>query len=234
MSNAKHSFGTVLKQGVTTIGELTEIGGVDISADTIDVTTLASADGYREFIQGLRDGGEISMSGFFYPGDAGQSALLTSLNAGTADSYTIEFPATMGATWTVVGIMTAYNTGSSLGDAVTFEATLKVTGKPSLGVTVSAGLSALVFSGAGTLTPAFANGKYVYTYTHNAATITVTPTAASHTIKLYIDGVYIENVTTATASSAIAFAAAESKLVQLVANEVGATPLTYTIAVART
>ena len=234
MSNAKHSFGTVLKKGVTTIGELTEIGGVDISADTIDVTTLASADGYREFIQGLRDGGEISMSGFFYPGDAGQSALLTALNTGTADSYTIEFPVSMGATWTVSGIVTAYSTGSSLGDAVTFEATLKVTGKPNLGVTVSGGLTALAFSGSGTLTPTFDNDKYVYTYTHTATSITVTPTAADHTIKLFIDGVFIETIASASASSTIAFAAAQSKLVQLVVNEIGQTPLTYTIAVART
>ena len=65
---AKKAQGTKLKIGANSIAELTSIGGLSLSADTIDVTTLDS-DGYREFIQGMKDGGEVSISGYFNPAD---------------------------------------------------------------------------------------------------------------------------------------------------------------------
>lgn len=237
MGNAKHAMGTTLKKGVNTVAELTEIGGVDMSADTIDVTTLSSSNNFREFIQGLKDGGEVSMSGFFYPGDTnGQAALLTAFENGTSDTYTITFPAAMGATWTFDAIVTTFTTGAAMEDAVSFECTVKVTGKPSLGVTASGGLTALSLTGSiPTFSPAFANGIYSYSHTFATSTsITVTATAASHTLKLYIDGVFIENLVSGSASSAIAFAAGQSKLIEIVAYESGKTPKTYTVVAVRT
>lgn len=133
MGNAKHSLGTKLLKGTDPIAELTEISGVDMSADTIDVTTLDSPDGFREYIGGLKDGGEISISGFFYPGDTnGQMAMYNDFVAGTVNTYTIEFPAELNAKWEFSGIVTAYTTSAALEDPVTFEATIKVTGKPVL------------------------------------------------------------------------------------------------------
>ena len=69
MSGATHALGTKLKKGQNYVAELTEISGIDMSADTIDVTTLNSTSGFREFVAGLKDGGEVGISGFFYPGD---------------------------------------------------------------------------------------------------------------------------------------------------------------------
>lgn len=135
MGNAKHSFGTKLKKGADAIAELTEIGGVSMSADAIDVTTLDSADGFREFVGGLKDGGEVGVSGYFYPGDTdGQKAMYDDFVAGTVNSYAIEFPAALNAKWEFDGIVTAYTTGAALEDPVSFEATIKVTGKPVLTV----------------------------------------------------------------------------------------------------
>lgn len=234
MTNAVHSKSTTLKLGVNVVAELTNIGGISLSADTVEVTTLGSTDEYKEFIQGFRDGGEVSISGNFYPGDTlGQFALLTSFNAGTLDTYTITFPPDMGATWTYTAIMTAYTTGADVGGAVTFTATMKVSGKPLLGVTVSGGLTALSLTGAtGTLAPAFSAALRSYTFTGvTASTFTVTPTAASHTIKLYVDGVFVEKVTSGSASTAISLTTGISKLVTLVVNEVGKTAITYNIIV---
>lgn len=130
---AKKALGTQLKLGSDAVAELTEIGGVDMSADTIDVTTLDSADGFREYLQGLKDAGEISMSGFFKPDDTnGQAALLTAFEDGTTDAYTIDFPSALNASWGFNGIVTGFSTGANLEDGVTFEATIKVTGKPTL------------------------------------------------------------------------------------------------------
>ncbi len=136
MGNATYGMGTVFKIGVSAIGELTEIEGISMSAETVDITTLSSSNGYREFVQGLKDGGEVTMSGFFYPADAGQTALIAAFEGGTTDTYTITFPTGIGKEWIFSGIITAITTGVTMEDPVTFECTIKVTGKPSLSAVV--------------------------------------------------------------------------------------------------
>lgn len=125
---AQAAIGTKIKKGTTAIGELTSIGGLDLSADTLETTTLDTADGYRTFVQGLKDAGEVSLSGYFDP--TKHAGLLTDFESGTAAKYTIEFP--FGAKWSFDGIVTAYSTSAEMEDNVTFESTLKVSGKPSL------------------------------------------------------------------------------------------------------
>lgn len=237
MTNAKHSKGTTLKLGINEIAEITNIGGLSLAADTVEVTTLSSADEYKEFIQGFRDGGEVSLSGNFFPGDTnGQFALLTAFNSGTLDAYTITFPPAMGATWTYTAIMTAYTTGVDVGGAVTFEATMKVSGKPVLGITASGGLTALALTGTGgTLSPAFANTTFYYTFSGvSAASVTITPTAAAHTIQLYIDEVFSANLTSGSPSAAIPLTLNVGKKLTLVVYEAGKTALTYEVIVVKT
>lgn len=229
--------GTKIKQGSTYIGTLTNIPSPEITADTFETTVLDVSDGYKTFKQNLKDGGEIALVGYYDSEDSGQPLLKTSLDAGTEDTYTIEFPSSIGTTWTFTGIVTNFKTGeANLEDAVGFEVTLKVTGKPNLGTTDSGGLTNLSLTGtAGTLSPTFDNAKYAYSWTFTtSSTITVTPTAASHTIKLYIDDVYVETVTSGAASSAIAFSAAQAKKIDLIAYEDGKNPLTYTVVAVRT
>jgi len=43
------------------IAEVMKISGPDLKRDTIDVTSLDSIGGYKEFIFGLRDGGSIKL-----------------------------------------------------------------------------------------------------------------------------------------------------------------------------
>ena len=56
------------EQANITIGNLTSIGEVGADADEIDVTTLDSTGGYREYISGFKDAGEIALSGYFVAG----------------------------------------------------------------------------------------------------------------------------------------------------------------------
>ena len=127
------ALGTKLKIGTNAVARLTSIGGLEVSADTIDVTTLDSVDGYREYIGGLKDAGEVAISGFFDPTDTtGQQALLTALESGAETAMSIVFPTAIGYTWSFNAIVTGFSTGAELEDAVTFESTLKVSGKPTL------------------------------------------------------------------------------------------------------
>lgn len=130
------SMGTKLKIGTSgLVAELTDIGGLDISADTIETTSLDSG-GWRTFVQGVKDAGEVSVSGYLNLDDTdGQKALYDALSAGTVLSLTIEFPAALGAKWEFSGIVTQYTTGASMEDSISFESTIKVTGQPTLTLT---------------------------------------------------------------------------------------------------
>jgi hypothetical protein len=61
-SDAFAGVGTVFKRGAVAIAEITSISGPNLTRGTIDVTNLDSTNGYREFIAGFRDGGEVTLS----------------------------------------------------------------------------------------------------------------------------------------------------------------------------
>jgi hypothetical protein len=241
MARAVKGLGTTISIGGTTIGNLTDISGVNDSVETMEVTTLAST--VKDYIPGIFDGGEVTISGFFEPGNAGQSALNTAFAAGTESQVIITFPSSMGATWTFNALVTSRTTGATISDPVSFEATLLLTSAPNLGTTASTGASALdILADDGSsaltgydITPAFATGTYYYAATYNTDTdYTVKVTAASHTIKLYIDGTYIEDLTSGTASSVQLQSADTSTEVKVIAYEDGKNPVTYRVMLART
>lgn len=127
------AMGTTLKKGVTLIANLTSIDGVGVSSDTIETTNLSTEGGYRTFVTSLKDAGEVGISGHFEFDQ--HEALLTDFEDGSVDTYTIEFPdkiATTGTTWTFSAVVSAFSTSVSLEDLIGFEATLKVSGKPTL------------------------------------------------------------------------------------------------------
>ncbi len=138
MGKKVRGAGTTLEKGKTTpikIANLTSIDGIEVTAESIDVTTLDSADGFKEFIPGSLDGGEVSIEGFLDPTTGqGQVELQTAINAGTIDDYAIKFPADLNAKWSFKAFVTAFKAGgATTDDGLPFSATLKVTGKPTLG-----------------------------------------------------------------------------------------------------
>lgn len=240
---AKKSIGTTLTKGVVVIGSLTNISPPEKSADTKEVTTLDVTDGYKRFIAGLKDGGEVTVKGYFDSSDAGQIALDTGFEAGTEDTFVIAFPATIGATFTFAAVITKFKVGEvDLENPLEFEATLKVSGKPDLAVVASAGISAATFvktDGATELTalavtPVFTIGTFIYGITFTTENgFKPKITAAAHTIKLFVDGAYSENLTSGSAGSLIAIGAAATKKLDVVVFEAGKSPKTYTFMVSR-
>jgi len=137
MGKATRALGTTISKGSTPvlIGGLTSIGGIEITAETIDTTTLDSVGGYRESIGGFKDAGEVPIEGYFDHTAAGQIAMQTSLDAGTAEDYVITFPTVPATTWTFKGVVTAFKVGDvDLEGVIAFGATIKVSGKPVLAV----------------------------------------------------------------------------------------------------
>ena len=66
-----NAVGTKLLINNKVVGGLKSIGGIEITAESIDVTDLSNADGYREKLPGFKDAGEVSASGFLDGEDAG-------------------------------------------------------------------------------------------------------------------------------------------------------------------
>ena len=126
-------FSVTVGEVLIPIASLTNIGGVELSADDVDVTAHDSADNYREFVQGLKDGGSVSIEGN-YTHHTSQITLKTLFDAGEASGVVamkIEFPGAL-ATWTFNGYINGFSTDAPLDDKLTFSASIKVTGKPVL------------------------------------------------------------------------------------------------------
>lgn len=234
---ATNTMGTKLQIGANSIAELHDIGGMNLTADTIETTTLDSTSNFRTFIQKLKDGGDVTASGFFNPGDTnGQAALYAAYGTGAVTAFTILFPSTLGASWTFNAIVVEVKTGAKVGDAIPWDIKLKVTGVPSLLVTPSAAITTLAMTGTGgTLSPASSGTVYSYTFNGvTVASVTITITAAAQTIKLYLDGVYSQDLISGSPSSAIPLTINVGKKLTIVANEAGKTQNVYDVIAVKT
>lgn len=229
-----HAYGTTFKWNGAAVAALSAINGIEITADTVEVTTLDSANGYKEYIAGMLDAGEVSLEGYFEPTDTtGQHTMMTDMNSRTLRECIITFPASTGTTWTFNGIITTLKIGDAPVDgAIPFAATIKVTGKPTFAVATSTGLTTPYFalSGDAVLAPAAAGDVYSYVATVLNAidAITVTPTASAGTIT--VNG---STVTSGAASSEIALTAGAITVITIVVTETNKAPKTYTINVVR-
>jgi predicted secreted protein len=235
MSDTKKTFGTKLYRGETPVAHLTNIDPPEIKRDDIEVTDHDSTDGTREFIPGLKDGGEVPIEGHLIPTEATHIGLLSALDEEDPEEWAIEFPTTPKLRITFDGYVNSFKTGAAPIDGVmTFSAKIKVTGKPEIEVDESGGLSALVVtgvdSGALSLAPAFNNTvlEYFVTAAYADATITVKPTAADHTIT--VNGA---TVPTDTESGPIALTAEAMTTITIRTQETGKAPVVYTLKVYR-
>lgn len=176
------------------------------------------------------------MSGYYRAGDVGQLAMDAAFESGEELAFQIITPAAVGVTYAFNGVVTGLTSEAALEDLISWEATVKVSGPVQTGSSASGGLSALSLTGSGgSLSPSFDNGLYAYSFGGvSAASVTVTATAASHTIKLFVDGVFHSNLTTAVASGAISLAVDVGKRLTIVAYEAGKSPKVYEILVIKT
>lgn len=142
MSDAKIGHGSLLKiandaspQVMTTVGEINSITMPGISRDAVDVTHMESVEQWREFIAGLKDGGEVSAEINFIPGSTGTNLLLEQLNKSGADAVSvceIALPTTPAYEWSFNAILTGFESEAPVDDKQVATVTFKVTGKPVL------------------------------------------------------------------------------------------------------
>ena len=134
MSNAITGKGTIFNRWDGSqwvpIAEINSISGPTMSRETVDVTTLGSAGGYREFIGSLRDGGDVSLNMNFTA--ATYALMKADFEDDTVQQYQIVLPDTANTTLELDGIVTEMPLDIPLDDKVTCDITIKVSGETDL------------------------------------------------------------------------------------------------------
>lgn len=110
-----------------TVGKLTSVGEIAPEAEELDVTTLESTGGYREYMQGFRDSGEVELSGYHDANDAGQKGLRTAFDTGAQGAFEVSFPD--GTKVSFSGFVKSHSIGSAEVDgAIGFGAVIRISG----------------------------------------------------------------------------------------------------------
>lgn len=110
------------------IGAVDSIGDIGFGeADEIEVTPLNTPDGYKQYIQGLKDSGTLTIGGFKVPSDSGQQALRALFADGTVTTFTVEF--SDGSIATFSAFVKKFNfTEISVSSALKWSVDLRVSG----------------------------------------------------------------------------------------------------------
>ena len=111
----------------TPIAEVTNITGPGMTRDTIDVTNLDSIGGYREFIAGFRDGGEMVLTMNFTVNGYEQTHL-DFANDNTIN-YQLVLPDAGAYTLGFAGLVTAMPLTVPTDTQIMMDVTIKITGE---------------------------------------------------------------------------------------------------------
>jgi len=109
------------------LAEVNSITGPTMTRDFIDVTSLDSTGGYREFITGFRDAGTISLSMNFTRDS--YDLMLTDFESPTANSYEIILPDADVTSFEFEGLVTEVPLTIPTDDKITADVTIKITGQ---------------------------------------------------------------------------------------------------------
>ena len=132
-SNAVAGVGTVFNRWNTStsaweaISEINSITGPSMSRDTIDVTSLDSTGGYREFITGFRNAGTVVLAMNFTRDTYEQ--MKNDFESNTAQNYQILLPDVENTGLDFEGLVTELPLTIPADDKITADVTIQITGK---------------------------------------------------------------------------------------------------------
>ncbi|KKL29023.1 hypothetical protein LCGC14_2369280 [marine sediment metagenome] len=127
MTIAIDAHGTLLKLGdggggsevFTTVAEVTDISGPSMTLDPIDVTSHDSTAAYREFIGGLLDAGEVTLTINYVPTAGTHDAttgLIADMVARVVRNFQLVFPDSGTTTWSFAALITAFEPAEPIDD----------------------------------------------------------------------------------------------------------------------
>ena len=162
-------YGTTFTWDGDPVGFLTRVGPVSLTIAKQDTTVLSAVNAFKSMLPGLLDPGDVELEGLFRPDDTGQAGMIADMLTRTEKAFIIAFPTAIStSTWTGNAYVTSFEAGDATPEGVIpWRATISITGKPTLGVTLSAGMTVMVAeeeTGAANIpySPACAVGTYTY------------------------------------------------------------------------
>ncbi|WP_405930318.1 phage tail tube protein [Streptomyces sp. NBC_00827] len=137
------AFGTQFKRDSTgagtfvAIANVDDISGPDRSREAIEVTAHDSPDQYREFVKGLKDGGEVNLTINYNPGETSHQALDADFEEKDLRDYQVVIlPGDEDEhTWQFTALITSIGDEFPHDDKMAREVTVKISGKPTLTAT---------------------------------------------------------------------------------------------------
>lgn len=114
-----------------TVGTIYDMTPPAVSRETVDNTSHSSTDRWREYVSGLRDGGEMSLDVAFDPATGGDIYdFFSDIGADTAGYYKLVFNDAGNREWGFAAWVTQITPTAPLDDKRMFSVTFKLTGKP--------------------------------------------------------------------------------------------------------
>lgn len=113
------------------IGSLTSIGEIGVEISEIDVTTLDSPNGAKEFMAGDMDAGECAIAGYIKKRDDEQTVvkMMSLIKAGSLEDWEVQFPSK--AKWNFSAFVKSFKTTEETTDGlIGFNASLRISGLP--------------------------------------------------------------------------------------------------------
>lgn len=141
-SNATAGVGTIFQRwsgsAWANIAEINSITGPSMSRDTIDVTSLSSVAGYREFIGGFRNPGTVQLSMNFIRSN--YDLFKTDFESSVVKNYRIVLPDTENTIVEFVGLVTELPLTIPADDKITMDITIQISGAVEMDSGASAGI----------------------------------------------------------------------------------------------
>lgn len=127
---AKLGYGSKLKRSIssvlTDVLEVLSVSGPNLESTQVEVTNFDSTGGYREFIAGLKDGGELTFETNFVKTE--YARLLASFNAGTLETW--QHLLTDGSKVDFAGVVTGIGKETPIDTQIKNSYTVKLSGAP--------------------------------------------------------------------------------------------------------
>ena len=137
-NNIIRAIGTSLKKTQSgsetadwTVGSLTSIGEIGVEIGEIDVTTLDSPNGAKEFMSGDIDAGECPLAGYIKKTSDENTVtkMMALISSGSLEEWTVTVPS--GAKWEFDAFVKSFKTTEETPDGlIGFNATLRISGLP--------------------------------------------------------------------------------------------------------
>lgn len=133
MTGAIHGFGCVAKRRTApstfaSLGELVDVTPPTLTREAKDATHHGSPGKFREFIGGLRDGGEAQLTLHYPVGGLEAAGAMTDFLADAANDYQIVLPEPVDETVSFSGLITEVGPSTPLDDKMVYTIKIKVSG----------------------------------------------------------------------------------------------------------